>query len=432
MNEPLSVEKVKTFKVEELKSALKARQLPQSGKKNELMDRLIEALTNEASNSSSGGSNTGKDAEEAAKEGTEMSNEIAVPKALFSTGTNDEESNNSATGTTAEAKEEVPMVPTMEATKVDVRIIESSSSSSSNNTTVDAAQSVTDTQTAVMKVSEPEKSIQDNVMSAIAIEPEVPEVVVPSTSATQDATDGDTKVMYHVRIDNFQRPLTDKALYTWMAEKLGRPVDTTQLWLNKIKTHCYMDFPTRQAAQACIDAVTGCKVDSKHSMVLEADFTDISVAEAEQSGEAKCKPGEWKAFRDAAKLAAMHGKDGGSKASSGGGNSSSSGGNDGGHDMMKKGTVEAGLARQLLGTTGALRRGREEETGTTEDTTNEDRGHGNKKARIEMDNEMEDNDQSVLALDSLFRKTNTRPSLYWLPVSDEELQKRTAKKEQNN
>ena len=44
-----------------------------------------------------------------------------------------------------------------------------------------------------------------------------------------------------------------------------------------------------------------------------------------------------------------------------------------------------------------------------------------------MVNEIEDNDQSVLALDSLFRKTNTQPSLYWLPVSDEEIQKRTAK-----
>ena len=418
--EPLTVEKVKTFKVEELKSALKARQLPLTGKKNELIDRLIEALTNEATSSNTADDNSSKkddpSPEETAEEVRETPNETVVCKALFSsettTAANEEESIILTTETTTGAKEEESTVPAIESS--------SSSSSSSKNTTINASQSVIDIQATVM-TSESESN-QDNVVSAVALEPDA----VPLASEIH-GTD-DAKVFYHVRIDNFQRPLTDKALYTWMTEKLGHPVDNTQLWINKIKTHCYMDFPTREAAQACIDAVTGCKVDSKHSMVLEADFTDISVAGAEESGEAKCKPGEWKAFRDAAKLAAIHGK--GHKVS-GGNSSSSSGGNDGGHDMMKKGTAGTGLARQLLGTTGALRRGREE--GNVDDeTTNEERGNGNKKAKVEMVNEMEDNNESALALDSLFRKTNTQPSLYWLPVSDEEIQKRMAKKEQNN
>ena len=341
----LTVEKVKTFKVEELKSALKARQLPQSGKKNELLDRLIEALTNEGSNSSSNtdaDDSANKDAPEETAEGTEIPNETVVPKVLFSSSsettagaTEGEESNIPATGMTAGVNEKDPSETTSGAKVEDPIVLPSESSSSSgNDTTIKVTQPVQDT-LAAATVSESEKSHQDNVVSVVALETESSEATeateaVPPASETH-GTD-DTKVTYHVRIDNFQRPLTDKALYTWMAEKLGHPVDTTQLWLNKIKTHCYMDFPTREAAQACIDAVTGCKVDSKHSMVLEADFTDISVAEAEESGEAKCKPGEWKAFRDAAKLAAIHGK--GHKVS-GGNSSSSSGGNDGGHDMMK-------------------------------------------------------------------------------------------------
>ena len=110
-------------------------------------------------------------------------------------------------------------------------------------------------------------------------------------SAVDDAPSGGE---FHVRIDNFQRPLTDKLLFEWLAKVLGHEVAREKLWMNKIKTHCYIDFETLELANACIVAVTGQKVDDKHSLHLVAASTNVSSKDAENSTEGKLKPNEWK------------------------------------------------------------------------------------------------------------------------------------------
>lgn len=123
-------------------------------------------------------------------------------------------------------------------------------------------------------------------------------VKVAATEATSDSIGGSSSSSYHVRIDNFQRPLTDKILFEWLAKTLGHEVRKEQLWMNKIKTHCYVDFDSYDLATHCIKAVTGLKVDSKHTLELVADFTDVSSLLAENSLEGKMKPNEWKNRRD--------------------------------------------------------------------------------------------------------------------------------------
>jgi SAP domain/RNSP1-SAP18 binding (RSB) motif len=124
----------------------------------------------------------------------------------------------------------------------------------------------------------------------IAVETEVLNLEV----AASVVDDGPPGGEFHVRIDNFQRPLTDKLLFEWLAKVLGHEVAREKLWMNKIKTHCYIDFETLELANACIAAVTGQKVDDKHSLHLVAASTDVSSKDAENSIEGKLKPNEWK------------------------------------------------------------------------------------------------------------------------------------------
>jgi hypothetical protein len=64
----------------------------------------------------------------------------------------------------------------------------------------------------------------------------------------------------NVRIDNFVRPLNQKVLLQWIQDKMNKnQVDVSlvpeDLWVNSIKTHCYVTFPSPKEALACINVI---------------------------------------------------------------------------------------------------------------------------------------------------------------------------------
>lgn len=99
-----------------------------------------------------------------------------------------------------------------------------------------------------------------------------------------------------VRIDHFQRPLNTKALQAWLSEKTGVEITDENFWINPIKTHCYLDLVTPEAARACVEAVTGQKFPPASPFTLVAGLTAVSAAAASMSPEAGMKAGEWQAF----------------------------------------------------------------------------------------------------------------------------------------
>jgi RNSP1-SAP18 binding (RSB) motif len=243
---------------------------------------------------------------------------------------------------------------------------------------------------------------------------------------------------FHVRIDNFQRPLTDKLLFEWLAKVLGHEVPKEKLWMNKIKTHCYIDFETLELANACIAAVTGQKVDDKHSLHLVAASTDVSSKDAENSVEGKLKPNEWKN----SKMQKISGSE-----SSGIGNQhgippkipAAMSMAAGSLDMIKKAAYSATnsstkvaqpnhniLSESIQGNIQVGFSTKRNSSGAGLTNENSKRPNlGTAPSSIEVarkediPRKVQNQDfNDTVELDTLFRKTVALPPLYWLPVPD--------------
>lgn len=96
----------------------------------------------------------------------------------------------------------------------------------------------------------------------------------------------------HIRIDNFQRPLLNKCLISWLEELCGH--SDFDIWLNPIKTHCYLTFTSVDAARYCLEKVQGKKFDHLQRLPLVASFTTVSSKEAPTSSEAALPPKEYR------------------------------------------------------------------------------------------------------------------------------------------
>jgi apoptotic chromatin condensation inducer in the nucleus len=111
-----------------------------------------------------------------------------------------------------------------------------------------------------------------------------------STDASKNTADNKAS---HVRIDYFQRPLIVKNLVKWLSDTTGIQISEENVWINSIKTHCYIDFSSTRDGEICIQKVTGLKYPDSSTSNLSAHFTNISAKEAPVSAEAAMKPGEW-------------------------------------------------------------------------------------------------------------------------------------------
>ena len=96
------------------------------------------------------------------------------------------------------------------------------------------------------------------------------------------------------------------ALLQWLNDRItdncssAVMLNTENLWVNSIKTHCYVSLPSESFALEFIKAVHNCRWPDTGSIVntglLQADFTTVSATDADTSMEATMKPSEWKDY----------------------------------------------------------------------------------------------------------------------------------------
>jgi hypothetical protein len=97
----------------------------------------------------------------------------------------------------------------------------------------------------------------------------------------------------HVRIDNFQRPLTLRTLISWLEDKLPLKVTEPNVWLNSIKTHCYISFESIDDAKLCKETIEGLKYPPTNMFSLVVNYTKLPASEASGSAEAMLKYQDW-------------------------------------------------------------------------------------------------------------------------------------------
>ena len=119
---------------------------------------------------------------------------------------------------------------------------------------------------------------------------EAEELAAPSSSTRQEASDAPAEAKEvlsvaddgrtrHVRIDRMQRPLHTRQFLDWLGERLGRAVDPNSIWLAPMKTHCYISFESVEQAAACVSRVSGQRFKENPS-ILQASFSTVSAREA--------------------------------------------------------------------------------------------------------------------------------------------------------
>lgn len=246
----------------------------------------------------------------------------------------------------------------------------------------------------------------------------------------------------YIRIDNFQRPLHLKNLIQWLQTTLELPdLEEESVWLNSIKTHCYLQLPSEEVAELSIQRVSGQKFPSTNVKSLSADFTTVSPADAPQSLEAQMKPEEWKTSRGQSLLASPPTAAPSPRAAEATGVKRKAGDDIGGQ-MLKKAVemaTTAAAGRNTVvsnsNTNGAVA-GKGVIAASTENASSSSIGFFTKKHKMEMgllppSDEMQISDQNhngvvpaALSLDDLFKKTATTPCIYWLPVQPIVVEKR--------
>ena len=229
----------------------------------------------------------------------------------------------------------------------------------------------------------------------------------------------------HVRIDNFIRPLTNKVLLQWLQARLGDSAVLLpdDIWVNSIKTHCYVTLPSILVAEMCIKAVNGLRWPEgsvTNNSQLHADFTMVAAASAECSQEAQLKPGSWK---DAATLVvgSEHLPDSSLPPQTLPSSSSLP-------VVRGRGSAHAGIAGVLMKAVAASARDVPIPLAQKAVNPQARTVHSIPSKRERDSGDAEQNVSKKLApakvLEDLFRKTVATPHLYWLPVPEHVVRKR--------
>lgn len=281
----------------------------------------------------------------------------------------------------------------------------------------------------------------------------------------------------HLRIDNFQRPLQLNALKAWLESRWDITLPSDSLWLNSIKTHCYVDFESVEIAIKCRELVHGLNFPPGNQQKLFADFTTIPSKDASGSAESQLKPGQWlvscektvppikKIYVETgvSKSALAEADDGlsprgdangplsGGKRKLAGVGASSvmmgmlknaattaansiktptnrlsniDGNEDVGFSTRKRRDVDGGSGA-LQDSQAGIKRARDvhEETGATQVSRDMQRRLGGRPGG-DAGGEAQEDAGPGLALEDLFRKTKAVPHLFWLPAPDAEIERR--------
>ena len=134
-----------------------------------------------------------------------------------------------------------------------------------------------------------EKTIENT--NAKVIEKLVEKVIIEEPKVSIETT--------HIRIDNFTRPLQIVDLLLWIQQITGFNYLTEQsIWINRIKSHCYIDLQSIEHSKQLINKINGLKFPKESKLLLICNYTQISVDEIRTGHvEGTLKPNEWKSHK---------------------------------------------------------------------------------------------------------------------------------------
>jgi len=373
----LSSEKFEKLKVDELKIELKSRNLSTAGKKADLLARLLEEVNAESNRLSTAAQiGNSEDLIDSSYLQVDLGSDPIGECDILKSGADIEKKNTSTTDT------DIVEQSNHEIYADNARSKESSHELSHKDLSDPIQVSGT------ILVSGSSSPIADINFSHTEVNDEDSASLLESTSLSDSTLELDKTRTNHVRIDNFQRPLTQKSLLEWLQSTTGIYISPENLWINGIKTHCYIDFNDVDEAKKCIQTCKGQRWPvnslSPNAVVLDAQFTSVSAKEAQTSDEARLGPKDWKVKKSVILD----------------------------HLSTVSETVVAGGSIfdrvQPIDNASKSKRSAECEV------------HGTTSNREAVESNMHDIDP----LSILFRKTTSTPHLYWLPLTEEQVEKR--------
>ena len=260
------------LKVDELKDLLKDRGLSLKGKKDDMIKRLKQYNHDHINNMNT-----------TTNDNDDTNNHDHINNMNTTTNENDDTNNtNNNNTTTINNNDTINNDDTLmnEDNNNDNHITNNDNNDSTITCTSNVTTTTTTTTAAITSSSSSTK---------LDLERSLRERLLAKTKLIQQA-----KQTKNVRIDNFQRPFTLKQLQEFLELLLSMKIDDQNIWLNSIKTHCYLTFDTEVDAMNCINKIKGQRFPSTSPTELAADYTKVSVQEAPTSIEADTIPSEWK------------------------------------------------------------------------------------------------------------------------------------------